>query len=74
VSWFVLLWLVIVVGPVVAWLLFRSKGYKRELLEQPPLNWRPTGEAFEDPTLHVLVEVWSSPDGSERAYVRRPRG
>ena len=66
-----LVWLVAGAGPLIAWLLFRSKGYKRKLLQRPPPNWRLTGEVFEDPTLHVFVEVWSSPDGSERAYVRR---
>ena len=62
-----------VLGPFVAWLLWRSPGYKRVLLERPPgINWVSTEEVFIDPTSGQIAQVWLNPASGERAYVRRP--
>jgi hypothetical protein len=59
-------------GPILAWLLFRSCGYKRIPLDAPPgPGWVATGESFVDPTSGEALEVWLRPQSGERAYVRK---
>ncbi len=68
--WPFMLWAVIILGPFVAWLLFRGPGYKRVPLDRPPgPAWIASGERFVDPRSGALVEVWSDPRSGERAYV-----
>ncbi len=44
------LWIVFIGVPVLIWLGFRGKGYKRHPLDAPPgPDWQPTGERFIDP-------------------------
>ncbi len=53
------------------WLLFRSEGYKRVILESPPGDgFSPTQERFVDPSTSEAVEVWYDPVKGERAYIR----
>ncbi len=60
-------------GPFVAWLLWRSPGYKRVLLDRPPgRGWVRTDEAFIDPSSGQAAHVWMNPASGERAYVRGP--
>ncbi len=69
------LWILVPAALVLIWLLFRSGGYKWQPLEAPPgRDWTFTGERFVDPKSGVLIEVWSSPRGGERAYVRARSG
>ena len=57
------------------WLIFRSRGYKREPLDAPPRgDFRLTGERFLDPHSGAMLEVWYSPSTGERAYVRARSG
>jgi len=66
-----LVWCAIVSLPVLAWLLFRKGGYKRQPLERPPgPDWQMTGERFVDPRSGETLEVWYCPRNGERAYVR----
>ncbi len=63
------------VALVLIWFVFRSGGYKRRPLEQPPgHDWTRTGERFVDPGSGELLEVWSQPRTGERAYVRARSG
>ena len=68
----VLIWVVAVFGPVLAWLLFRSPGYKRVPLDHPPPgpDWQPTAERFLDPTTDTPIQTWYNAVTGERAYVR----
>jgi hypothetical protein len=71
----VCVWIVVAVGLFLIWLVFRSGGYKREPLDAPPgSDWTFTGERFVDPKSGVMIEVWQSPRGGERAYVRARSG
>jgi hypothetical protein len=71
----VCVWIVVAVGLFLIWLVFRSGGYKREPLEAPPgRDWTFTGERFVDPKSGVMIEVWQSAHGGERAYVRARSG
>jgi hypothetical protein len=64
-------WIAVPVALVLAWLLFRSGGYKRRPLDAPPgRDWTFTGERFIDPQSGELIEVWLEPRTGERAYVR----
>jgi hypothetical protein len=67
-----LLWAVAFVGPVLVWLMFRSRGYKRVPLDRPPIgaDWQPTAERFLDPTTEIPIETWYNAATGERAYVR----
>jgi hypothetical protein len=59
-------------GPFVVWLIWRSPGYKRVLLDRPPgAEWVRTEEAFIDPSSRQVAQVWINPASGERAYVRR---
>ena len=52
------IWGVLFAAPFVAWLLFRSGGYKRQPLDAPPVgDWVFTGERFVDPSSGVALEV-----------------
>jgi hypothetical protein len=65
------IWLGILALMVLAWLLFRSGGYKRRPLDAPPgPGWQKTGERFIDPTTGETLDVWFHPTSGERAYVR----
>ena len=67
--------LVVFLAIVLAWLLFRSGGYKRIPLDAPPgPGWTATGESFIDPTSGETLEVWLRPQSGERAYVRKTPG
>jgi len=67
-----LFFVIVVVAPFLAWLLFRSGGYKRIPLDAPPgAGWIATGERFIDPTSGETLEVWLRPQSGERAYVRK---
>ena len=56
---------------VLAWLLFRSGGYKRKPLDAPPgLDWELTDERFVDPSTGETLAVWFHPRSGERVYVR----
>ena len=60
-------------GPAVAWLIWRSPGYKRVLLDRPPgAEWVLTEEAFIDPLSRQVAQVWLDPATGERVYVRKP--
>ena len=62
----------VILGPAIAWLLWRSPGYKRVLLNEPPgRGWVLTEEAFIDPPSREVADVWIDPVTGERAYVRR---
>jgi hypothetical protein len=60
--------------PVLAWLIWRRPGYKRDLLDRPPPGWVLTGEAFIDPISAEAVRVWVDPVSGDRAYVRAISG
>ncbi len=69
-----IIWALMVFGPVLIWLLFRGRGYKRHLLNRPPgPNWQRTTERSVDPTTGELMEVWFDPATGDRAYIRAPR-
>ncbi len=69
------IWGVLFAAPFVAWLLFRSGGYKRQPLDAPPVgDWVFTGERFVDPSSGVALEVWYHPRNGERVYVRARLG
>jgi hypothetical protein len=69
------IWLGVIVATVLAWVLFRQGGYKRQPLDAPPgPNWVKTDERFVDPSSGETLEVWFQPDSGERAYVRAGRG
>jgi len=56
---------------VLVWFLFRSRGYKREPLnEAPGQDWVETEERFLDPSSGETLAVWFHPKSGERAYVR----
>ncbi len=60
---------------LLVWLVFRSRGYKREPLDAPPRgDFRLTDERFLDPHSGAMLEVWYSPSTGERAYVRARPG
>ncbi|MFZ0605754.1 MAG: hypothetical protein WAN05_31125 [Roseiarcus sp.] len=60
---------------LIVWLIFRSRGYKREPLDAPPGgDFRLTGERFLDSHSGAMLEVWYSPSTGERAYVRARAG
>ena len=66
-----LLWAAIVFGPVLAWLMFRSGGYKRVPAPRPEgPGWERTEERFVDPTSGETLVVWYCARTGERAYVR----
>ncbi len=66
-----LIWAVVIFGPILAWLLFRGGGYKRRPEEQPAgPGWEQTEERFLDPTTGQLLDVWYCSRTGERAYVR----
>jgi hypothetical protein len=68
-------WIAVPAALVLAWLLFRSGGYKRRPLDAPPgRDWMFTGERFVDPQSGELIEVWLEPRTGERAYVRARSG
>ncbi len=63
--------LIVVLLPFAAWAIWRSPGYKRQLLDQPPSpGWSATCEAFIDPSSREPVQVWVNQASGERAYVR----
>jgi len=65
----------IFIALVLIWLLFRSGGYKRRPLDDPPgRDWSFTGERFLDPSSGEMLEVWHCPRTGERAYVRSRSG
>lgn len=67
----IFIWALAVAAPVLIWLLFRSGGYKRRLLDAPPgPDWTATGERFVDPRSGETAEVWMRARDGERAYVR----
>lgn len=70
------IWLGILALMVLAWLLFRTGGYKRRPLDAPPgPDWQKTEERFIDPSSGETLDVWFHPMSGERAYVRaRPAG
>lgn len=69
------IWAALFAAPFLAWLLFRSGGYKRRPLDAPPgADWRFTGERFIDPSSGVELEVWYRPQNGERVYVRARPG
>jgi hypothetical protein len=66
-----LIWPVIMFGPILAWLLSRSGGYKRRPEEQPSgPGWERTEERFLDPTSGEVLVVWYCARTGELAYVR----
>ena len=66
-----LLWCAAVFGPVLAWLLFRSGGYKRQPDARPDgPGWERTEERFVDPTSGEMLVVRYCARTGERAYVR----
>ena len=66
-----LIWCAAVFGPVLAWLLFRSGGYKRRPVDRPTgPGWERTDERFVDPTTGEVLVVWYCAPTGERAYVR----
>lgn len=67
----VAIWAALVFGPALAWLLFRSGGYKRVPAQRPDgPGWERTGERFVDPTTGETLVVWYCAQTGERAYVR----
>jgi hypothetical protein len=65
----------IFIALLLIWLLFRSGGYKRRPLDDPPArDWNFTGERFLDPGSGEMLEVWHCPRTGERAYVRSRSG
>ena len=65
------LWIAVPAALILVWLLFRSGGYKRQPLDQPPGGeFTFTGERFVDPGSGVTIEVWMNARSGERAYVR----
>ena len=69
------LWVAFLISPVVIWLLFRNRGYKRDLLDSPPgPGWKLTDERSVDLRTGAVVEVWYKPASGERAYVRAKQG
>jgi hypothetical protein len=65
------IWLGAIALVVLAWLLFRTGGYKRIPLDAPPgPRWVRTEERFVDPSSGEVLEVWFDPSSGERAYVR----
>ena len=67
----VLIWAAVVFGPVLAWLLFRRGGYKRQPDARPTgPGWERTDERFVDPTSGEVLVVWYHSRTGERAYVR----
>ena len=65
-----LIWAVVMLGPILAWLLFRGGGYKRRPEEQPGgPGWERTEERFLDPTTGQMLDVWYCSRTGERAYV-----
>ena len=67
----VLIWVLAVFGPVLAWLLFRGGGYKRQPDPRPTgPGWQRTDERFVDPTSGEMLVVWYCASTGERAYVR----
>ncbi len=68
------LFVVVLFGPFVAWLVWRGHGYKRQLLDRPPgAEWQVSAEAFVDPASGEVAQVWTHPASGRRAYVRRGR-
>ena len=66
-----LIWADVAFGPVLAWMLFRSGGYKRIPAPRPEgPGWERTGERFVDPTTGEMLVVWYCSKTGERAYVR----
>ena len=56
---------------VLAWLLFRSGGFKRRPDVQPSgPGWELTDERFVDPTSGEVLVVWYCPRTGERVYVQ----
>jgi hypothetical protein len=65
----------IFIALLLIWLFFRSGGYKRRPLDDPPgRDWNFTGERFLDPSSGEMLEVWHCPRTGERAYVRSRSG
>jgi hypothetical protein len=65
------IWLGILALMVLAWLLFRTGGYKRQPLDAPAgPDWQKTEERFVDPSSGETLDVWFHPTSGERAYVR----
>jgi hypothetical protein len=65
----------IFIALILIWLFFRSGGYKRRPLDDPPgRDWNFTGERFLDPSSGEMLEVWHCPRTGERAYVRSRSG
>ena len=66
-----LIWCGVIALPVLVWLLFRTGGYKRTPLDEPPgPDWQFTGERFVDPSTGEALAVWFHPRSGERVYVR----
>ena len=65
------IWCAVMAAPVLAWLMFRSGGYKRQPDARPTgPGWKRTEERFVDPTSGELLVVWHCARTGERAYVR----
>lgn len=59
-------WLLVDAGLVLLAVLFERSGYQPKASHPEAL--RPTGERFQDPTTHELVEVWEDPQTGAREY------
>ncbi len=69
---FVLGWLVIQSGALLAGLVFERIFYKPIEDRTPGAGWQATGERFIDPDTHQAVEVWYHQASGERRYVAIP--
>ena len=70
-----MIWGAMAAVPVLIWLVFRSRGYKRQALDSPPgRDFQLTDERFVDPRTGETLSVWYSPRTGERAYVRSRSG
>ena len=59
-------WLLVDAALVLLAVLFERSGYEPKASN--PAALRPTGERFQDPTTHELVEVWEDPQTGAREY------
>jgi len=61
-------------APWLAWLGWRSRGYRRVPLKGPLCPpWQPTAEVFLDPVTGKAVRVWTTGKSGDRAYVEDSR-
>jgi hypothetical protein len=62
--------MLIFAAPWIAWLGWRSRGYKRIPLAGPlGPPWMPTEEVFLDPVSVKPIRVWINANSGDRSYV-----